>query len=658
LAQGEQNIKGTYGAGAPASSIVPSGGVNSRYLDINAGVEYICTAITVNGSGVPSCTWTQVAGSGISSVSSLPATCTPGVTSPVQLSTFPFGIFYCSATNTWSAQAGTGSVNPVSFGAKFDGKACFGNVDTIVVTNASNQVTCNHANFTSTAVDGGKQFTASNGCCGVGANFTGTALFTQVGTHICKSTDSGSGGVGVVNSTTINLCKDSDGTAANAINSCSGSGCIIAWATNDDAAITAAEAAWQTAGKCGSMNMPAGITALLKAHFNNPGSSCLGMEPQADYTAEVDGEGIGVTVLGLFMGFDFTTCTGGSGGDVCFGGYLESVFQNLQWNGFGVGNTAAGSAKKILGPGLGSQWSQVACMAFGGSDANLTGFSFDGAGVRTWGGPIIDGCGKNGCTVNATIAKIYYGFCGDTLGPNLTIAGAADLSDYGSDYGVTGGTQLILLYGSYRGFATNFFGCSTVANATGFFMGNVATAQLYLSEANANCTSATSNGIFVQNASSRVVLSGGTRVGGTTAAINRSGGIVFTEPDTTWVAGAITSLAPTCAMTTGGGTSPSCALVAGSTNEKGTVRMTTGTGSPGTSGTTTMTMAGTYNGASGTTPACTFIPALTGAGVWNARATIMLSTRSSSAPVFTWDNNAVNLGTSTTWDVDYVCVAR
>jgi hypothetical protein len=69
LAQGEQNIKGTYGAGAPASSIVPSGGVNSRYLDINAGVEYICTAITVNGSGVPSCTWTQVGSGGSGGIS-------------------------------------------------------------------------------------------------------------------------------------------------------------------------------------------------------------------------------------------------------------------------------------------------------------------------------------------------------------------------------------------------------------------------------------------------------------------------------------------------------------------------------------------------------------------------------------------------------------
>ena len=48
--------------------------------------------------------WTGLGGGGggITSVASLPATCTPGVTSPVQLSVAPFGIFFCPATNTWT----------------------------------------------------------------------------------------------------------------------------------------------------------------------------------------------------------------------------------------------------------------------------------------------------------------------------------------------------------------------------------------------------------------------------------------------------------------------------------------------------------------------------------------------------------------------------
>jgi hypothetical protein len=118
-----------------------------------------------------------------------------------------------------------------------------------------------------------------------------------------------------------------------------------------------------------------------------------------------------------------------------------------------------------------------------------------------------------------------------------------------------------------------------------------------------------------------------------------------------------TGLAPTCVMTTGGGTGPACALVAGSTNEKGTIRMTPGT-TPGNLGTTTLTFAGTFAGASNTTPSCTLTLANTGTGSWNTRGTTILLSRSTTAPVFNWDNNAITVTAASTYDVDYVCMAR
>jgi len=540
------NGGGTWTASSTSSSVGTTAISTNGFTDVCADVTAftsgtinvtISTGLNTGPQGPPG-----PGGGGTTSVSSLPALpCTEGQT--VFLNTGNRGNYTCT-NGVWvgPSPTQTGSVNPSAFGAKFDGRACFGNVDTITITNTSNQITCNHANW-SASTDNGKQFTASNGCCGLSQNFIGVALFSQIGMHICKATDSGSSGVGVVNATTANICKDSDGTAQNATSSCSGSACIIAWATNDDTAFTAAETAWQTAGKCGSANFSAGITALLKGHFNNPGASCLGMEPQADYTAEVDGEGMGVTVLGLFSGFDFTTCTGGGGGDVCFGGYLESVWQNLQANGFGIGNTAAATAKKIFGPGLGSQWTNVGCMAFGGSDANLIGFSFDGNGVRTWGAPIVDGCGKVGCFVNGTIAKIYYGFCGDTLGANVQVQSGADITDYGSDYGVTGGTILIDQRGRYHGVGVNLFSCSTVANATGMYMANGATALTILDGARWNCTSSTSNGAFLNQSGQKLILTGGTQIGGTTAAVNLTAGTMHITRDSSVVAGLITGAA-------------------------------------------------------------------------------------------------------------------
>jgi hypothetical protein len=46
-------------------------------------------------------------GGGLAFVASLPATCTPGVTASVELSVPPYAIYYCSATNVWSASGTT-----------------------------------------------------------------------------------------------------------------------------------------------------------------------------------------------------------------------------------------------------------------------------------------------------------------------------------------------------------------------------------------------------------------------------------------------------------------------------------------------------------------------------------------------------------------------
>ncbi len=68
----------------------------SAYVSGTAAVT-ISTGLNTGLQGPPG-----PGGGGITSVASLPATCTSGVTSPVQLSVAPFGLFYCSATNIWT----------------------------------------------------------------------------------------------------------------------------------------------------------------------------------------------------------------------------------------------------------------------------------------------------------------------------------------------------------------------------------------------------------------------------------------------------------------------------------------------------------------------------------------------------------------------------
>ena len=405
------------------------------------------------------------------------------------------------------------STYAAAFGAKFDGRACYGSVDTIV-TNGTTTVTCNHGNFTS--ADVGKQFTATNGCCGVAQSYTGVSLLASPSTATTIT--------GVTNSTTITISQNAS--------ACTGATCIIAWATNDDTAISAAEAVWANSTICGSLVLPSGMTAVLQSHFTTPNANCLlGQEAEADYTAAITGTSIGTTVIGIFPGFNFASCTGGLLANACFGGYKEASWKNWGINGYGWGNTGAGSAKLLVETGLGSHLQQWSCIATGGSDANLIGVSSD-EGTRVW-GMVIDGCGKTGWQINGSIIKAYYCFSGDTLGPNVSIANNSDLTDYGCDYGVSGGTQVLVFNGNgsrYHGIGSNLFG-NSATSGTAIYIGNTTNNTVILDGARWNNGATTSNGLFINAASDKVFLYGSI-LGGTSNGINFQGGKVFASGST------------------------------------------------------------------------------------------------------------------------------
>jgi hypothetical protein len=525
------------------------------------------------------------------------------------------------------------------YGAKFDGKVFFANVNTCSFTSGLATFTCTGAGLS--AADVGKQLSATIGsCCGVQFNFVGTAA-TPVAT-----------------STTILSVQDAThATASQNFIASSGANWIIWWATNDDAAITAAETDWAGANKCQGLVIPAGITALLQPHFNNPGTNCLGAEPQADYTAQVSGQGIGVSMFGIATGFNFAGCpiTGANNGG-CFFNYLESTVKDLQFNGFGWGNTGLASPRNLLAGQLGSQWTQVACMATGGSDTNLTGINM-GIGFRGWGAPIIDGCGNVGGQVNGSIVKFYYAFFGDTNGPNLGVPLGADLTDFGSDYGGAGLTVILSISGRYHGIGSNLFTCNTT-NSSGILMGG-AGALVILEGGRWNCLGATSNGIFMNVAGQKLILGVGTIVGGTLNAVSRTNAIVYTDPTVVFAAGSITTLAPgSCAESAGNGT---CALVAGSTNEKGTVRITAGT-TTATNPSFSYNFAGTYAGPSGAAPSCNYWIKNTGTGSWITAAPVgiglpfpsAISTTAVTVNILT----TVSTVSTSTYDVGYSCIAQ
>jgi hypothetical protein len=109
---------------------------------------------------------------------------------------------------------------------------------------------------------------------------------------------------------------------------------------------------------------------------------------------------------------------------------------------------------------------------------------------------------------------------------------------------------------------------------------------------------------------------------------------------------------------TGGGTSASVALETGSTDQAGTITLTTGSASVGSTGTITLTFNSAYTGNS----PVILLTLVKGATDWGALATARITTQSNSAPVITWNNSAtgtaVALTVSTTYKISYQVIGK
>jgi hypothetical protein len=116
--------------------------------------------------------------------------------------------------------------------------------------------------------------------------------------------------------------------------------------------------------------------------------------------------------------------------------------------------------------------------------------------------------------------------------------------------------------------------------------------------------------------------------------------------------------APTCAFTSGGGTSPTCTLDAGSTNLAGIVILTTGTGSPAGSGTFTLTFNSPPFGAN--KPVCEYRPSNQGGGTWNGLVGFADQTASTTSDLSNFYNGTTPtaLTASTIYWIAYQCIAK
>jgi hypothetical protein len=558
--------------------------------------------------------------------------------------------------------AGGGGITSVAFGANsiFPASSTYGVKADVKLgtdftfTNTSATVTSS-AQITFVAADVGKTVFGSS-CGAVGSMFLSQVL-VPVG-HILT-----------VNAHVATVSVAATGSSAGA------TGCLM-WGTDDTTAWQAAQTASTALNGCASIQAPAGLSFTTVGLFNSQGNTC---SPDVtlsgvDYGFQVNGQGQAVTIIiplpnatatgnaGAEKVFDPATCTGAGAQNGCFFSAFSGTINNISIWGGGDSFLGAGmSGKKAIVANVGAQFTNVACAGWGGSTSNMTGIqSLDSRFSMV----IEDGCGINGVGFTdggGNQSFFYYLFAGDNAGTNMALGAGSNDVCYGCQFGETGSAAEMVNVNT--GGQLHCFGCQAFLSNASFTVagvvcgtGGTAATCYFDGDQWLVTNNAGSFGLWCQGTAKCYAVNSQFAGGATNGAILRQNTATFYDlGGNTQGANNSTTLKPTCPTVTGA-TATCAAADNGSTNEHGTLRITV-TAAGTAAGTVTMNFAGTFAGSISTTPSCTFTPALTGTGAWNARATTFISTRSNTAPIITWDNNGAALG-NLTWDIDYRCTAQ
>lgn len=489
---------------------------------------------------------------------------------------------------------------------------------------------------------------------------------------------------------------------------------VFVWGTDDSSALASA---WSDARQgCLPLILPSGSMLVQSGQFlqASPSDTCVIDETGGYGSYGVTGAGFASTRIIPTPNFDPTTCTGATTNDSCFFGAPGMFVSNLTiW---GAGQAAIGSGfngkvgASMTGTGanaiaVNSYWSNVGLISWGALQPTFKGLRVNGGSNATLIGVHNDGFGGIGCEFNAPAGTVQYQatitlvnvFCALNNGPSVLFSGPGAVNSFGGVYGWVqptvancgsgAGCNEVEIEGGGAWFSTGdsipfpgqagksaigsdsgtggviYFDQTVVNNQTtnGYGLGEQNGMVVYASKSTLKAASGTGNALFLC-ATCKYYSKGGNVIGGPTTAITvTSGGLYTSDPTDTFSGGTTAAISPSCAFTSGGGTSPSCALQAGSTNNSGTIIATTGSGSPASSGTITLTFVGTFSGPTGAAPSCNYNPNDSGTA-WGNGALAKVSTQSTTAPVLAWSNSAANvltaLSTASPYRIDYTCTPK
>jgi len=457
--------------------------------------------------------------------------------------------------------------------------------------------------------------------------------------------------------------------AGNATQTCNTTACSFWWFTDDRALWMQVDAAVSGAPGCVTVELPSGVSPIPFGLFNSSSPVCGGYSGQNQVTQidngnNLKGQGSGASLLLLPPDSDFTKCVGAdnSGGRT---GCLFNAFASLQ--NFGVtggGNGLTGTNNNTLvAPNQQANFTENLTLTdFGSGDLGLlVGITYPFSNKND--GNYVDQFGSYPCVMGGQTVLLSNSFCGDAKGISLSINGTTLAKTSRVYIGASVGTIGVNVspgctwdssddqsYGSVGS------GGATIYAPSGskIFIRNWATAggAAYGLEMGATAI------VYAQNSA----FKGTTHCIGT-GGVSLTSGAFFDQGGNSCITSPIEgTLVPTCGFTSGGGSSPSCALEAGSTNEKGTILLTTGSGSPGSTGTATLDFAGTFAGTIGGAPVCVYTLDDSGGTAWGNGALVRASTQSNTAPVLAWSNSVNNvltaLAAASTFSIGYSCIPR
>lgn len=359
---------------------------------------------TPNGAySSPAAGSSSSSGSFVATLTALP--CTPGVTPSVQLSTSPFGIYYCSATNVWSSTSDI-LKGVTCVGCKADLQA----VNDATVTNTSANVTTTGGDVAFTTADSVKAcFATSGGGPGV-AHLTGKLSMAH-GTFTFLTAHTGT-------------CSVANAFASGAANN------YFFWGTDDATALTAWWTALNPSGAlCRSGILP-GTAVLTSTNFGSAATAVCKTPITGAGNEGITVQGFGQlsSLIVMDPSFDPATCTGSVSGNVClFGGVGISLYQFGVWGGERSDCPAAYNGKLLLNINTDTHIVNFEGLGWcaSGAAASTVGIRGVAGSAAQQAGIILDGFGATSLDIEAQGIPITNSWFGDsqagfTIGAGIT----------------------------------------------------------------------------------------------------------------------------------------------------------------------------------------------------------------------------------------------